>query len=848
MKVSAYVADRITELLNERRIVAWYDPARVFSAGAAPFLIDQINARGGVDIVDASSSPLAARRIADEKLAQMNAPGAERRCLVIYVPSARPVEERARMGDPFESYAMVGAAFGAAEGESLLALARAALPARVSEIERLFREGRPTLAVLDRLDSGDNFPVIRGALGTDNAVEVAARLIARPDEHRRLDKEVAGFSPELIRLLRGGIGYVHPGLSPAPDAVIPALRQFVLLSEFAFDLPEALPASIRDLPRATDDYRPAIFALADRLRSSDEYQDAYIGVAAEVEAGLRLESSTKGLTHLGQRDTFAFENDWALARVAALCQAGQLDDATTLAAARRRSVWRRQAERELRWTVAERGLGLLRALEEWEQRRVSGNAALVEHVRAYTQADDGLWNVDRAHRELEQAAARCTVLGDEGKLLERARFAWRAAANTAQDAFLKAVEREGWPAAGVHAQVRTWERHVAPVLEEGRRVAYFLVDAMRYEMGRSLRARLEELGGVTIEAAATVVPTTTPFGMAALMPGAAGALRATRKGDDLVPTIAGKVIESSSERMAWIRERLGDQFVDVTLDEVVDASQRKKLALRIANARLVVVKTQDIDELGEGQLLRARRHMSEVPGDLLIALQTLASLGIERAVLAADHGHVLMPEVLPGDRVSEPPGTWLKAKRRCRIGTQLTSVPNVLTLPAAHVGLDAPVPDFAVPRGFRVFTDGPGYFHEGMSLQECLVPVISVRLRAATPVATDRGTVKVVYGKDRFTTVRFAVKLRSEGANQALSVKLEVVDAGSKDARIVGSALDSDVTDALTGATLVAPGAEVAVVVEIDENFEGPAVEIRARDAQSGAVLHGIKVKNGIIG
>jgi hypothetical protein len=64
----------------------------------------------------------------------------------------------------------------------------------------------------------------------------------------------------------------------------------------------------------------------------------------------------------------------------------------------------------------------------------------------------------------------------------------------------------------------------------------------------------------------------------------------------------------------------------------------------------------------------------------------------------------------------------------------------------------------------------------------------------------------------------------------------------------VGAVLDSDVTDALTGATLVAPGAEVAVVVEIDENFSGAAVEIRARDAQSGAVLHGLKLRNGIIG
>lgn len=846
MKVSAYVAERLTELLNERRVVVWYDPARVFGKADAPFLIDQIEARSGVDIVDATTSLLGARKVADEKLSRMNEAGAERRCLLIYVPAPRPVEEHARMRDPFESFAMLGAPFGAADGESLLALSRAALPGRVSEVERLFREGRPTLAVLDRLDAGDNFPVIRSALGTDSPVEVAARLIARPDEHRRLDKTVAGFSPELIRLLRGGLGYIHPGLSPAPDLVIPALRQFVLLSEFAFDLPEALPPSIRDLPRASEDYRPVIYTLGERLRSSDEYQEAYVTVSAEVEAGLRLEASTRGVTHLGQRDTFAFENDWALARVAALAEAGKLDEATALAAARRKSVWRRQAERDLRWTVAERALALLRALGEWEDRKVSGNAALVEHVRAYTQVDDGLWNVDRAHRELEQAAARCTTLGDEGKLLERARLAWRASANAAQDAFLKAVEREGWPPSGVHAQVRTWERHVDPALAEGRRVAYFLVDAMRYEMGRALRGRLEELGGVTIEAAATVVPTTTPFGMAALMPGAAGALRATKKGDDLVPTIAGRVIETSSERMAWIRERLGDQFVDVTLDEVVDASQRRRLAQRIANARLVVVKTQDIDELGEGQLLRARRHMSEVPGDLLIALQALAGLGIERAVLAADHGHVLMPEVLPGDRVSEPPGEWLKSKRRCRIGSQRTSVPNVLTLPAPHVGLDAPVPDFAVPRGFRVFTDGPGYFHEGMSLQECLVPVISVRLRATRPVATNRGTVTVAYGKERFTTVRFAVKLQAKDATEPISVKVEVVDAAN--GGVVGAVLDSDNTDALTSTTLVAPGADVAVVVEIDENFDGQAVEIRARDAQSGAVLNGIKVKNGIIG
>lgn len=846
MKVSTYVADRLTDLLNERRVVVWYDPARVFAKGDAPFLMDRIEAQGLADIVDATHSALLARKFVDETLARMNEPGTPRRCLLIYVPATRPVGERDRMRDPFESFAVLGAAFGDTEGQSLRALARAALPGKVPEIERAFAEGRPTLAQLDRMDAGDNFPVVREALGTDGAVEVAARLIADPALHRKLDKGYLGFSPELVRLLRAGIGFVQPGFSPAADLVIPALRQFVLLSEFAFDLPEALPAAIRDLPRASLDFRPAIYAVADRLRSGSDYEEAYLTIAAEVAAGLRLQASMLGIAHLGQRDTFAFENDWALAKVSALGEAGKLDEATTLAAARRKSIWRRQGDRDLRWTVIDRSLALLAALAEWQDRRVTERAPLVEHVRAYTGSEDGLWNVDRAHRELEQAAARCANLGDEDKLLKHARLAWRAAADTAQDAFLKAVEREGWPPPGVHQQVRTWEKHVAPALGENQRVAYFLVDAMRFEMGRALRAKLEELGAVHIEAAATVVPTTTPFGMAALMPDAAGGLRAELKGDDLVPVIAGRVIATSEDRMSLLAERYGDQFAELTLEDLLEASDRRKVAQKLKNARLVVVRSQDIDALGEGQTRRARQYMSEVPGDLLIALQTLADLGFSRAILAADHGHVLMPEVLPGDRVAAPAGTWLKSKRRCRIGTQTTASPAVLTMKTSHVGLTAPVPDFAVPRGFRVFTDGPGYFHEGMSLQECLVPVISVRLRASQPATGERGKVSIHY-KDRFTTLRFSVKLRCEGGNEPVPVKIEILDASSKDTRVVGAVLDSDVTDALTGATMVPPGVDVPVVVEIDESRVGSAIEIRARDAQSGAVLASHKIKNGIM-
>ena len=54
----------------------------------------------------------------------------------------------------------------------------------------------------------------------------------------------------------------------------------------------------------------------------------------------------------------------------------------------------------------------------------------------------------------------------------------------------------------------------------GGRVAYFFVDAMRFEMGVELARQLEVTKDLTIRPAIAALPTITPVGMAALLPGA----------------------------------------------------------------------------------------------------------------------------------------------------------------------------------------------------------------------------------------------------------------------------------------------------------------------------------------
>jgi len=166
--VSAYVRARLIERLNSRRVVVWYDAQRSFSA-----LLDALDLPGAV-VVSAAGSALRARRDAEAAYRQLNrgdgSPDASAN-LLVYVPAARGLTPEQRQHDPFEGFACCGDAFGDQEGELLRALALEALPAQQLEIARLFQDGRPTLALLDGLSAGAQFPLLKGALGSDDPVE-----------------------------------------------------------------------------------------------------------------------------------------------------------------------------------------------------------------------------------------------------------------------------------------------------------------------------------------------------------------------------------------------------------------------------------------------------------------------------------------------------------------------------------------------------------------------------------------------------------------------------------------------------------------------------------------------------
>ena len=80
------------------------------------------------------------------------------------------------------------------------------------------------------------------------------------------------------------------------------------------------------------------------------------------------------------------------------------------------------------------------------------------------------------------------------------------------------------------------------------------------------------------------------------------------------------------------------------------------------------------------------------------------------------------------------------------------------------MAIQGDVEEVCLPIGFRVFSDGEGYFHGGLSLQEAVVPVVVFRAGRERPGAAGKPEIDIRYRSDKFTsrviglTVVYAVR------------------------------------------------------------------------------------------
>lgn len=838
MTLRDYIQEQVfARRAAERGALVIYDPSRRYREIAMAMATDKCQ------VIDVSSSVIEQREAATEALAAL-AEG-QIHPLIIWVPTARPIDNDAKQRDPFAVFAEVGRVFPQGDGDDYASLCRRAKPDHVTEINRLFEAGEPSFDVVDALDQGGSWPKLKTLLGVTSPKEILLALLSPKDTQEEKLKHDPTWVAEAREFIARSLGHKLKTKGQTRQSIAEELWRVLLFSEFYFDSAGDIPPELETIPRAGSEAKSLIYDVCEDLRRHDDHKHTYLTTAQEIEGELMLAQRCVGMTRLGDRDTFAFEERYFLSRLVQYALAGELDDARDVWMQRRKSIWTGHEDRLSEWTLAARALDLLDTAGRLSAPKFPNLESIV-HGYAQTWRE-----LDRHHREMEQAVYEWQGDHEElERLTARARESYFQSVEALQAEFVRLVVAEGWPASGSQLlwNCQIFSKVVAPALDNGERVAYFLVDSLRYELGIEIEKQLSEKHQVNLQAACAQLPTYTEVGMASLMPEAESTLRLARKDDKLVTMLGDQVATAPATRLSYLQSRKGDQCSEILLE---DLNRQKKPKIP-DKTRLLVVRTRDIDAIAHESPHQVLQAIPSLVRQIIRGVSKVAELGFDKAVIVTDHGFILFHEQGAGNVAPRPSGNWLAEKSRCMLGQGQADAANIV-LKREDLGINGDFQDFAAPRALVPYVKGQIYYHEGLSLQECILPCLTIRLESSAVKskrsAPENLLLSYRQGKtDRITSRRPVIDLAWPQAGLfADESELEVaIDVTDSDGKVVGWVGSSQAVNPATGGVRIKQGAAISIGLRMEDEFSGNFT-VKVLDASTNVQLASMHLKTGYL-
>jgi len=566
MKIQTFIKRHLNRRLADDKTLVVFDPDGLYRS-----IVSRMASEKTV-VVDGSESTILGRETAMTAWCRMGQSDDENIRLLVYIPIRKPVTEKERQLNPYQTFALGGGAFPAGDGESYQALCRQAAPDLAPKIDQLFSEGLPDFETVNNLLSGGaNWPKLKTLLKAESAAEILAAVMSPTGKQQIALEEDGAWLDEFKRFLTAVLDCRLKTKSAKLSTVAAEIWRYVLFSEFTFDLPQSLPDALKDVPRAADRFAGLVYAVCDSLRQSEQHQQRYMELANLTAVDLKLEVHVAGVTDLGKRDTFAFEERFYLNTFVEAVIEGAFDKAVMICDQRNRSIWVRHiAERQQLWTLAGRALRLMTTAGDMKKQ--------VADVETHTGSIFDFYCerfrlTDRLHRDFEQAVTDAYgELGVLEKIVVQARKQYLGVAEALQAKMMAAVKIEGWPVSDRIRQSDVFDRFVAPWLKDRQKVAYFLVDALRYELAVELENDLSDAFATEIKAVCAQLPTVTSVGMAALMPEADGSLTLVKEKNGFVPYVKGKKVVVPKDRHQYLQGYYGDRCHMRHLDELSPVS------------------------------------------------------------------------------------------------------------------------------------------------------------------------------------------------------------------------------------------------------------------------------------
>lgn len=281
----------------------------------------------------------------------------------------------------------------------------------------------------------------------------------------------------------------------------------------------------------------------------------------------------------------------------------------------------------------------------------------------------------------------------------------------------------------------------------------FFVDGLRYDVAQRFALQLQALGEVRHGYNWSALPSVTATAKAAILP-IHQQLTGRDTDSDFQPSLKNEDKPFSGYYLRKLMEESGWQVL--AADENGDPKGR------------AWVQTGNIDEAGHTDKLRLAGRIDSLLQDVYLRVQELLQAGWRKVRIVTDHGWLLTP--LPMSKVDLPKHlTEIRWARCAEIkDTVQTGLPTVNWY-------WSPAQTIAVAPGASAFLAGRYYDHGGLSLQECLTPILEV----INTVAPAKNLALATITKVQWLGLTCRVEAQSSAENLQVDLRSSPADAAS---------------------------------------------------------------------
>lgn len=316
-----------------------------------------------------------------------------------------------------------------------------------------------------------------------------------------------------------------------------------------------------------------------------------------------------------------------------------------------------------------------------------------------------------------------------------------------------------WRTPTLTSQTSFFDRYIAPEIRGGRKKAVVVIsDAMRYEVAEELHSHIlgENRFDAKIDAMLGMLPSYTQLGMASLLPHKT--LAHSEKGDPVL--VDGQRSDGTANRTKILSSVAGTA---IQAKDFLMMKPKERRDLYAAH-QVLYVYHDTIDATGDNAKSEHRTFnaAAEAIDQLIDLVKKLTNANATNIFVTADHGFLYQVSPLPPqfNLTVKPHGDEVTVhNRRYVLGRGLKNVGAFRKFLPEQLGLSSDL-EVQVPNSInRIVKPGAGFqfVHGGASLQEIVVPVISINKRRTDTVK--QVNVEIHPESDKITTGQVVVKL-----------------------------------------------------------------------------------------